>query len=110
MQVASGGHHATGVRQCETASYRDGSARVDTAGMSNAMLRRLGRRGAPLLSEVPEVSQPMPLHDSGETLASAPLQLQGVSVTEFSEMEARALCAREGLAVIWPRSQDRQRV
>jgi hypothetical protein len=54
--------------------------------------------------DLPEVSQPMPLeddagHDPRESL----------SVTELTELEARALCAREDIAVFWPRPDEEQR-
>ena len=48
--------------------------------------------------ELPAVSQPAPLTDPpARTTAS------GTTVRELSALEARALCAREGIPVFWPR-------
>jgi len=65
------------------------------------MLKRiLRRKAAPSLADavdpdLPEVSQPVPLE--------LPADLgKGMTVTELSELEARALCAREGVPVFWP--------
>jgi hypothetical protein len=48
--------------------------------------------------ELPDVSQPVPLSDP-PTCGPA----DGMTVSELSELEARALCAREGIPVFWPR-------
>lgn len=64
------------------------------------MLRYLRRKGAAKRGQkrpdLPEVSQPAPLDvQSLEDYGSA------VTVTELSELEARALCAREDIPVFW---------
>lgn len=50
-------------------------------------------------TDLPEVSQPMPLDDDHPLIDAA----DHLSVTELSELEARALCAREDIPVFWPR-------
>ncbi|HUD34893.1 MAG TPA: hypothetical protein VMR43_18115 [Variovorax sp.] len=68
--------------------------------------RRSAARVDQSATDLPEVSQPMPLDDD-EPLIDAVDQL---SVTELSELEARALCAREDIPVFWPRpDQEQQR-
>ncbi|VTU36032.1 hypothetical protein H4CHR_03811 [Variovorax sp. PBS-H4] len=60
--------------------------------------RRTARRGQ-RRSSLPDVSQPAPL--------SQPFTLEddsdgsGMTVTELSELEARALCAREDIPIFW---------
>jgi hypothetical protein len=55
--------------------------------------------------ELPDVSQPLPLSDPPTRDPAA-----GMTVSELSELEARALCAREGIPVFWPRpDQDRDK-
>ncbi|HSU20606.1 hypothetical protein NF681_14295 [Comamonadaceae bacterium OTU4NAUVB1] len=52
------------------------------------------------------MSQPMPLEDNEPYTEVA----DHLSVTELSELEARALCAREDIPVFWPRpDQEQQR-
>ena len=69
----------------------------------------LRRKGAAAEGEVrddmPDVSQPMPLAPARPAQAT----LAGLSVTELSELEARALCAREDISVFWPKPQQRKR-
>ena len=49
----------------------------------------------------------MPLDNDDELFTDA---AEHLSVTELSELEARALCAREDMPVFWPRpDQERQR-
>jgi hypothetical protein len=48
--------------------------------------------------ELPDVSEPVPLSDPPTRGSAA-----GMTVSELSELEARALCAREGIPVFWPR-------
>jgi hypothetical protein len=55
--------------------------------------------------DLPEVSQPMPLEDH-----AMPDAWESLSVTELSELEARALCAREDIAVFWPRPEAEHRL
>jgi hypothetical protein len=74
------------------------------------MIAFLRRKGAPrvdqLATDLPEVSQPMPLDNDAPLIDAA----DHLSVTELSELEARALCAREDIAVFWPRpDQEHQR-
>ena len=57
--------------------------------------RRLPERVDP---ELPEVSQPAPLADPPVRGPAS-----GMSVRELTELEARALCAREGIPVFWPK-------
>lgn len=52
---------------------------------------------------LPDVSQPMPL-DGGHVDPA-----DGLSVSELSELEARALCAREDIPVFWPRPGEGKR-
>ena len=48
----------------------------------------------------------MPLDDDEPHIDA----VEQLSVTELSELEARALCAREDIPVFWPRpDQERQR-
>jgi hypothetical protein len=48
----------------------------------------------------------MPLDNDAPLIDAA----DHLSVTELSELEARALCAREDIAVFWPRpDQEHQR-
>ncbi|MDM0105028.1 hypothetical protein QTH97_08795 [Variovorax sp. J22R24] len=61
-----------------------------------SLLRR--RRPEHADPDLPAVSQPAPL---AEPPARSPNT--GVTVSELSELEARAICAREGIAVFWPR-------
>lgn len=76
---------------------------------SMRMIRFLRRKGAAKQGEkrpdLPEVSQPAPLtpplHENWDST--------GVTVTELSEMEARALCAREDIPVFWRRPGGDQR-
>jgi len=75
------------------------------------MIAFLRRRSAARVdqpaTDLPEVSQPMPLDNDDELFTDAADHL---SVTELSELEARALCAREDIPVFWPRpDQERQR-
>jgi hypothetical protein len=51
--------------------------------------------------ELPAVSQPVPLHDPAAAHVHDPAA--GITVSELSELEARALCAREDIPVFWPR-------
>jgi hypothetical protein len=67
-------------------------------------LRRRARRPERVEPELPEVSQPMPLSNS---LSRDPAA--GMTVTELSELEARALCAREDIPVFWPRPDRKKR-
>ena len=69
-------------------------------------LRRKGAlRAGQSHTDLPKVSQPMPLPDPP---SSDPAD--GMSVTELSELEARTLCAREDIAVFWPRPGKDKRV
>jgi len=56
-------------------------------------------------SELPAVSQPAPLRDP----PPRPDPAAGITVSELSELEARALCAREGIPVFWPRPNNDKR-
>jgi hypothetical protein len=51
-------------------------------------------------AELRAVDQPTPLSDPTASSSDA-----GMTVNELSELEARALCAREGIAVFWPRPE-----
>ena len=72
------------------------------------MIRILRRKGAARQGEkrpdLPDASQPVPV--------SAPALEEwdgtGITVTELSELEARALCAREDIPVFW-RVPDKER-
>ncbi len=57
----------------------------------------------PTITDLPDVSQPMPL---AELAPRSPFR--GISVTELTELEARALCAREDIPVFWPRQNQRR--
>lgn len=75
-----------------------------------SMIAFLRRKGAARVdqspTDLPEVSQPMPLEDNEPYTEVA----DHLSVTELSELEARALCAREDIPVFWPRpDQEQQR-
>lgn len=54
--------------------------------------------------ELPEVSQPVPLPARAALDPAA-----GMTVSELSELEARALCAREDIPVFWPRPDHDKR-
>jgi hypothetical protein len=65
------------------------------------MIRFLRRKGVAKQGEkrpyLPDVSQPVPLpHPPPEGQAGT-----GMTVTELSELEARAICAREDIPVFW---------
>lgn len=55
-----------------------------------------------------QAARPSTSGNSGSQSAAAPLSQiraeieDGVTVSELSELEARALCAREGIAFFWP--------
>jgi hypothetical protein len=69
------------------------------------MLNRLLRRRSPSAEDpgLPEVSQPAPSDAPTPRRVPPPEASAGLFVQELSEMEARALCAREGIPVFWPR-------
>jgi hypothetical protein len=68
--------------------------------------RRSAARVDQSATDLPEVSQPMPLDDDEPHIDA----VEQLSVTELSELEARALCAREDIPVFWPRpDQEQQR-
>lgn len=46
--------------------------------------------------------------DIGHPTSRAELE-EGVTVSELSELEARALCAREGIAFFWPMREAARR-
>lgn len=50
--------------------------------------------------ELPAVSQPMPLVDPA---------VGKIEVTELSELQARAVCAREDIPIFWPRRDRHKR-
>jgi hypothetical protein len=50
--------------------------------------------------ELPDVSQPMPLPAPPRRRRAPEAD---IVVVELTELEARALCAREDIAVFWPR-------
>lgn len=72
--------------------------------------------------ELPDVSESMPLHESpqsrsakdkGSARPDKPYECPrdpaaDTTVSELSELEARDLCAREGIPVFWPR-RDRDK-
>jgi hypothetical protein len=49
--------------------------------------------------------------DVGQTLRQPPPRdpTSGITVSELSELEARALCAREDIPVFWPRPNNDKR-
>ena len=69
--------------------------------------RLLRRKSPPTRAEdpgLPEVSQPFPSADApAPARPRIPLEdrSEGLSVTELSELEASALCAREGIPFFW---------
>ncbi|OUM02003.1 hypothetical protein [Variovorax sp. JS1663] len=54
--------------------------------------------------DLPDVSQPVPLthHEDVEDGS-------GLTVVELSEMEARAMCAREDIPIFWRRPGEHKR-
>lgn len=74
--------------------------------MLKRLIPRSVRPAGVMDPDLPEVSQPFPLDDA-PTSARKHIQpadpAAGVDVIELSEMEARALCAREDIAVFWTR-------
>jgi len=79
------------------------------------MLNRLLRRNSPTSAEDPglsKVSQPFPPSDApapARKHTPPPDPFAGAEVTELSEQEARALCAREDIPVFWSRPYIRTR-
>jgi hypothetical protein len=63
------------------------------------MLRLLRRRYQLELADTESPADSRPMRPPAEWLD----QPDGLTVSELSELEARALCAREGIAVFWPR-------
>jgi len=60
--------------------------------------------------ELPEVSPPMPQPDPSPDPPRPRLRPEtDFVVVELSELQARALCAREDIAVFWPRPGSHKR-
>jgi len=73
------------------------------------MIPFLRRRKSPEDDAEPERTEPL-VSQPGPLERAVPRDLnQGFTVSELSELEARALCAREDIPVFWPRPNQANR-